>query len=140
MSRHADDGSTIPLILGFFLVALIVVAGSVAAGDTFVQQRNLQSVCDGAAVAAAASAVDLNRTTGQADHLLAFAGAQEAVERYLSRDPSRASVRVAASLSPDSRTLTLSCAQTAPIAFGSFFGYSAGVHHTATSSAKAPTR
>ena len=55
--RLADDrGSTIPLILGCFVVAFLIVAGSVAAGDAFLQQRNLQSVCDGAAAAAATSA------------------------------------------------------------------------------------
>ena len=34
--RLADDrGSTIPLILGCFVVAFLIVAGSVAAGDAF---------------------------------------------------------------------------------------------------------
>jgi len=56
-----DHGSTLPLILGFFLLALIMVAGSIAAGDAFVQQRDLQDVCDGAVTAAAASGVDLGR-------------------------------------------------------------------------------
>ena len=47
-----DTGSTIPLIIGFFLISMLMVAGSVAAGDAFVQQRGLQDVCDGAALAA----------------------------------------------------------------------------------------
>ena len=59
-----DRGSTVPLILGFFLIALLVVAGAVALGDAFVDQRNLQDVCDGAAAAAAASAADLDREHG----------------------------------------------------------------------------
>ena len=57
--RPRDDGSVIPFVLGFFIIALLLVAGSVAAGDAFVQQRDLQDVCDGAAVAAA-SAADLS--------------------------------------------------------------------------------
>jgi hypothetical protein len=32
----ADRGSTIPLVLGFFIVAFMMVAGAVAAGDAFV--------------------------------------------------------------------------------------------------------
>ncbi|MDQ2751380.1 MAG: pilus assembly protein TadG-related protein, partial [Actinomycetota bacterium] len=65
--RIADDRrTTIPLILGFFIIALITVAGAVAAGDAFVQQRGLQDVCDGAAAAAAAGGADLNRGTALA--------------------------------------------------------------------------
>ena len=62
-----EQGSTFPLIIGFFLLAMLVVAGSVAAGDAFVQQRGLQDTCDGAALAAAASAVDLSRDAGVPD-------------------------------------------------------------------------
>ena len=50
--RGGDDtGSTIPMILGFFLLAMLMVAGSIALGQAFVQQRDLQDVCDGAAAA-----------------------------------------------------------------------------------------
>jgi hypothetical protein len=56
-----DRGSTIPLILGFVIVAFFLVAGAVALGDAFVQQRDLQDVCDGAAAAAAAAAVEVQR-------------------------------------------------------------------------------
>lgn len=139
MRRH-DDGSTLPLILGFFLLALTVIAGSVAAGDAFVQQRGLQDVCDGAATAAAASALDLGRSgTGLAGRTsLQFVGVEQVVGDYLARDPSRRGVRVAARLSDDDRTLTLTCEQTQPIAFGAMFGRAGGVHHVATSSARAP--
>jgi uncharacterized membrane protein len=134
-----EQGSTIPLILGFFLIALLLVAGSVAAGDAFVQQRSLQDVCDGAAVDAASQSVDLARdrdpTAGGA---IRFADVQTAVLAYLARDPSRSGVHVVAALSPDARTLTLTCTQTTHIAFGALFGRGAGVHHTVTSSARAP--
>jgi Flp pilus assembly protein TadG len=134
-----DRGSTLPLILGFFLLALLMVAGSVAAGDAFVQQRGLQDVCDGAATAAAASGVDLGRG-GDLEHesALRFGDVQAAVAAYLGRDPSRSSVRVRAELSPDARTLTLTCEQTEQIAFGAMFGKGGGVHHRVTSSARAP--
>jgi hypothetical protein len=134
-----DRGSTLPLILGFFLVALLMVAGAVAAGDAFVQQRSLQDVCDGAATAAAASGVDLGRggaLTGEDE--LQFGDVRTAVDAYLQRDPSRRGVRVTAQFSPDRRTLTLWCEQTEHIAFGPMFGKSAGVHHVVTASVQAP--
>lgn len=134
-----DDGSTLPLILGFFLIALLMVAGSVAAGDAFVQQRGLQDVCDGAATAAAASAVDLGRGGAlDGEQALQFGDVSRAVGAYLSRDPSRQGVRVTARFSPDRRTLTLTCEQTEHIAFGAMFGKGAGVHHVVTASARAP--
>lgn len=138
--RPEDDrGSTLPLILGFFLIALVMIAGSVAAGDAFVQQRGLQDVCDGAAAAAAASGVDLGRGGGlESEHALQFGDVASAVRGYLARDPSRRDVRAAARLSGDRQTLTLTCEQTERIAFGAMFGRSAGVRHIVTSSARAP--
>ncbi|MEO9137665.1 MAG: pilus assembly protein TadG-related protein [Jatrophihabitans sp.] len=134
---HDDQGSTIPLILGFFLIALIMVAGSVSLGQAFVQQRDLQDVCDGAASAAAASAGSLDRTTdvGTSDSLR-FADADQQIGRYLARDPSRRGVQVAATLSPDRTRVTVRCVQNRPLAFGTFFGR-ATVRHTAVSTARA---
>ena len=140
-SRLAADerGTTIPLILGFYLVALMMVAGAVAAGDAFVQQRGLQDVCDGAAAAGAAGGANLDRSatlgTGGA---VRFAGVQKVVADYLARDPSRGAVRIRASLSADERTLQLTCTETLPIAFGSMFGKGGGIRHIAISSARAP--
>ena len=139
--RLAEDerGTTIPLILGFFLIALIVVAGAVAAGDAFVQQRGLQDVCDGAVAAGVAGAADLDRSatlgTGGA---LQFAGVQRVVDDYLARDPGRGAVQIEASLSPDARTLQLTCTEVSTIAFGAMFGKGHGIRHVATSSARAP--
>jgi len=132
-----DRGSTIPLILGFFLIALMMVAGSIALGDAFVQQRNLQDICDGAAAAAAASAADLDRKGGlAADGSLRFAEVERVVGRYLARDPGRRSVHVNTVLSIDRERITLTCRQTTSLVFGALFGR---VHaqHTATSSARA---
>ena len=132
-----DRGSTVPLILGFFLIALLLVAGAVALGDAFVDQRNLQDVCDGAAAAAAASAADLDRergvTTGGS---LRFTDVESAVGTYLSRDAARRDVHVRAALSADGTRITLTCEQTMSLALGGFFGR-ANVRHTATSSARA---
>jgi Flp pilus assembly protein TadG len=134
-----DRGSTLPLILGFFLLALLLVAGSVAAGDAFVQQRGLQDVCDGAATAAAATAVDIQRGREvEAGQRLSFLDVERATADYLAREPSRANVHITANLSADAQTLTLTCSETTKVAFGAMFGKGGGVHHTATSSAQAP--
>jgi uncharacterized membrane protein len=138
--RTPDDrGTTIPLILGFFLIALITVAGAVAAGDAFVQQRGLQDVCDGAAAAGAASAANLDRGAALAsERSLQFADVQSVVDGYLARDSGRESVHIEASLSADARTLRLTCTETAHIAFGAMFGKGDGIHHVARASARSP--
>jgi uncharacterized membrane protein len=133
-----EDGSTIPLILGFFLLAFLLVAGSIALGQAFTQQRDLQDVCDGAATAAAASAADLDRGNLPGAHgALQFANVGQAVEAYLARDPSRHGVQAHAELSPDRTTITLHCTETAHLALGALFGRGQ-VHHTVTSSVRAP--
>lgn len=134
-----DRGSTIPLILGFFLLALIMVAGSIALGEAFVQQRDLQDTCDGAAAAAAASAADLDRgvaANAAADDALPFTDVRDVVTAYLARDPARSDVQIRAQLSPDRERFTLTCSRTSSLALGAFFG-KGHVHHTVTSSARA---
>jgi uncharacterized membrane protein len=139
--RWSDDrGSTIPLILGFFVVAMAFVAGSIAAGDAFLQQRDLQSACDGAAAAAASSA-DLGwaRETGEIGSVaLKLADVQQAVNSYLSRDGLRTSIQVQAALSADAETVSLNCVRRSQIIFGSLFGKGDGVVHRVSSAARAP--
>ncbi len=138
---HAEGGSILPLILGFFLVAMYLVAGAVAASDAFVQQRNLQALCDGAAAAAAASSARPQRTVGlETGGALQFSDVQQAVDRYLARDPDRRTVLVQPSLSADARTVTLACRRDQPIAFGALFGRGGGQPHRVSSSAREPVR
>ena len=140
-ARLADDrGSTIPLILGCFVIAFLIVAGSVAAGDAFLQQRDLQSVCDGAAAAAATSAdLAAARDTGDVGgSALRLANVQEAVDQYISRDASRSTVQVEATLTQDAETVSLVCIEHREIAFGAVFGKGGGVDHHAVSTARAP--
>jgi len=137
--RRGDRGTTIPLILGFFIIALITVAGAVAAGDAFVHQRGLQDVCDGAAAAGAAGAANLDRSATLGDgRTVQFSDVQRVVDDYLGRDPARSPVRIQAALSADARTLQLTCTETRRIAFGAMFGKGSGIRHVATSSARAP--
>jgi len=141
IGRFRDDrGSVIPLILGCWLLVMFIVGGFVAGTDAFDKLADLQDTCDGAAAAAAASAVDTDRDVGLGSSpLLRFADVQAAVDTYLSRDSYRTSVRVAATLSDDAETLTLSCTQTSSIAFGWLFGRRHVTHHV-TSSARSPVR
>jgi uncharacterized membrane protein len=135
-----ERGSTIPLLLGFFLIAALAVAGAIALGDAFVQQRDLQSVCDGAAAAVAASAADLDRAgssdLGAKADSLRFADVRGAVAAYLARDPQRRAVYVTARLSPDHTRVTLVCEQTTSLTLGALFGR-AHLRQRATSTARA---
>ena len=56
MPWDADDaerGSTLPFVLVCWLVAALMAFGAIAASDAFVEQQEVQSVCDSAALAAA---------------------------------------------------------------------------------------
>lgn len=134
-----DRGSTIPLILGFFLLAVVMTAGAIAAGQAFVQQRDLQELCDGASAAAAASAADLSRA-GEAvgTNALRFARVQQAVDAFLAQNAADEAVDTDARLSDDDQIIQLRCVRVARIPFGALFGKPAGVRHVVTSSAREP--
>lgn len=133
-----DRGSTLPLLLGFLVIALLVTAGAVALGDAFVQQRGLQSVCDGAAAAAGAAALDLSRHDGIGASVSApLAGVEAAVREYLDRDAQRRPVQALVRLSSDARRVDVECRETQTVAFGALFGKAGGVRHVAYASARA---
>jgi len=100
--RSDERGSIVPLVLGCFLLAFVLVAGGVAAGDAFVQQSDLQSACDAAAIAGAdvASLPDARAQlgsdgggdAGSAAPALPLGDVQQAVASYLTRDSERASI------------------------------------------------
>jgi hypothetical protein len=138
---RSDRGSAIPLILGCWLLGMLIVAGSVAAGDAATQQRELESTCDAAAAAAAAGGADLAGGRGTGDFgggALRLTNAQQAIDEYVS-DESISGVEFGVELSPDGQTVTVRCVQTSRIAFGWLFGKSSGVRHRAVSYARAPT-
>jgi hypothetical protein len=138
----SDRGSTVPLIVCFFLVAFLVVAGAIAAGQAFVQQRDLQDLCDGAAAAAAAAGADIDRGSRLVEGgALQFADVQAFVDSYVLRespDAARSGVVVATRLSDGDRTIRLRCAVTSPVAFGGLFGKAHGVRHVVDASAREP--
>lgn len=130
----AEDGSTIPLVLGFFLIGLLVVAGAVLASDAYTEQRDLQSICDGAALAAANAVDSRAARTEKLDEALPLAGVQQAVERYLARDPGRSQVSIRATVT--GQTVTADCRRHTHLAFGAVIGRGDGVDQHATAHAR----
>jgi uncharacterized membrane protein len=133
----ADDrGSTIPLILGFFLVGLLMVAGAVMASDAFTQQRDLQSVCDGAAVAGANAIDGPAARTRELTATLPLATVQAAVQNYLAEDAGRAGVSVQAGLTADGSTVLADCRTRTQLAFAGIIGRGDGIDQHARSQAQ----
>jgi hypothetical protein len=137
MRRLADDrGSTIPLILGFFLIGLLMVAGAVMASDAFTQQRDLQSVCDGAAVAGANAIDSPVARTRELTGALPLAAVQSAVQSYLAADSGRAAVQVQAVLSAGGDTVLADCRAHTELAFAGLLGHPDGIDQHARSQAQ----
>jgi hypothetical protein len=131
-----DRGSTIPLILGFFLIGLLMVAGAVLASDAFTHQRDLQSVCDGAAVAGANAIDGPAARTRELTATLPLAAVQAAVQDYLAEDAGRAEVSVQTGLSADGSTVLADCRSSTQLAFAALFGRPDGIEQHARSEAQ----
>jgi hypothetical protein len=131
-----DRGSTIPLILGFFLIGLLMVAGAVMASDAFTHQRDLQSVCDGAAVAGANAIDGPAARTHELTATLPLTAVQAAVQHYLAEDAGRSEVRVQAGLSADGDTVLADCRITTRLAFAGLIGHRDGIEQHARSQAQ----
>ncbi len=142
MIRTPDDdrGSIAPLILVFFLVAFLFVMGGIAAGSAFLEQRDLQAVCDGAAVRATSALDEGGAYSGPAGRdavPLSDASVQAAVADYQGQgyasDPT-----LTMTASTDGQVVTVTCSRLVQIPFGAVFGKAAGLQRTAVSSARAP--
>ncbi len=134
-----DRGSITPLILLFFAIAALLVMGTTTAGSAFLAQRDLQAVCDGAAVRAA-DAVDepgAYRNGGHGALPLSEESVRTAVADYQARgyagDPT-----LTMAASTDGQQVTLSCHRLVQVPFGAVFGRAAGLDRDARSSARAP--
>jgi Flp pilus assembly protein TadG len=140
---HAEDrsherGSTLPFVLLCWLLAALMTFGAIAASDAFLEQQQVQSLCDGAALAAA------NRTdegtvyangVGAALSLTARS-TQTAVAEHLAADGTRLD---AWSASTDGAEVTVRCTRFTDIAFGWLFLGGRPLERTAVASARAPT-
>ncbi|CAA9251090.1 MAG: hypothetical protein AVDCRST_MAG57-2065 [uncultured Blastococcus sp.] len=134
----AERGSTLPFVLVCWTVAALMAFGAIAASDAFLEQQEVQSVCDGAALAAA------NRT----DEAVVYAGGVGA-ELPLTRATAQAAVADqlgdggtlldAWSAETDGAEVTVICTRHVDIAFGWLFLGGDQLERTATASARAPT-
>jgi hypothetical protein len=133
-----ERGSTLPFVLVSWTVAALMAFGAIAASDAFLEQQAVQSVCDGAALAAAGSADEAAvyaRGVG-AQVPLTRAGAQAAVADHLAAGGTRLDSWGAET---DGAEVTVRCTRRVQIAFGWLFLGGTALDRTATASARAPT-
>ncbi len=127
-----------PFVLVCWLVAALMAFGAIAASDAFLEQQEVQAVCDGAALAAANQADEaVLYTEGIGTDLpLTRAGAQAAVADQLADG---GTLLDAWSAETDGAEVTVRCTRQVEIAFGWLFLGGQPLERTAVSSARAPT-
>ncbi|SEL36641.1 Putative Flp pilus-assembly TadE/G-like [Blastococcus sp. DSM 46786] len=133
-----ERGSTLPFVLVCWLVAALMAFGAIAASDAFLEQQEVQSICDGAALAAANQADEAAvYAQGVGTELpLSRAAAQAAVGDQLA-DGGTALDSWAAET--DGAEVTVRCTRHVDIAFGWLFLGGQQLERTAVASARAPT-
>jgi hypothetical protein len=133
-----EEGSTLPFVLVCWLVAALMVFGAIAASDAFLEQQEVQSVCDGAALAAA----------NEADQAAVYAhgvGAtvpltRAAAEAAVADQLADAGAQLDAwSADTDGTEVTVRCTRSVQIAFDWLFLGGRPLERTAVASARAPT-
>jgi uncharacterized membrane protein len=133
-----ERGSTLPFVLVCWLVAALMAFGAVTASDAFLEQQEVQSVCDSAALAAANQADEaVVYARGVGTELpLTRAAAQAAVADQLADG----GVRLDAwSAETDGAEVTVRCTRYVDVAFGWLFLGGEPLERTAVASARAPT-
>jgi uncharacterized membrane protein len=133
-----ERGSALPFVLVCWLVAATMALGAVAASDAFLEQQDLQAVCDGAALAAA------NRTDEGRVYATGVGAALP-----LTTETARAAVAdsLADGVTPldawtaetDGTEVTVRCSRSVEIAFGWLFLGGRPLEVTAVAGARAPT-
>lgn len=135
----ADDrGSTLPLVLICWVIAALMAFGAIAASDAFLKQQEVQSLCDGAALAAAGKADEpAVYSRGVGPQLpLTRAQAEQSVADELAASGTRLDSWSAAT---DGAEVTVRCTRRVRIAFGWLFLGGAPLDRTAVAAARAPT-
>ena len=133
-----ERGSTLPFVLVCWSVAALMAFGAVAASDAFLEQQEVQSVCDGAALAAANHADEAAVYRAGVDGALPLtpAGARAAVTDQLADGGAELD---AWSTETDGEEVTVRCTRHVDIAFGWLFLGGQPLERTAVASARAPT-
>ena len=136
--RDGERGSTLPFVLVCWLVAALMAFGAIAASDAFLEQQEVQSVCDAAAIAAANSTDEaIVYSEGVGSELpLTRASAQAAVADQLADGGTQLD---SWSAETDGAEVTVRCTRHVEIAFGWLFLSGEPLERTATASARAPT-
>jgi uncharacterized membrane protein len=131
------------MILMAFIVAGLIIVGSVVAGGAFLAQRDLQSVCDGAAIAGAQALDDpeFYKSGVGSDGALPLGGVQNAVQQYAAQDATslRDEAATNASVADDHVTVAVTCTKTTHLTFGTVFGYGSGLEQHASAHARSRT-
>jgi hypothetical protein len=134
-----DEGTVIPLILGFWLIAAVFVGGTVALSDAFTRQRDLQSICDSAAIAGANSiSPDAAHGAGVASTAVPLGAVEPSVNGFLARDASRGNTTIQTQVETDGVTVDLVCRQHSQLAFGALLLRANGIDQVARASARSP--
>ena len=131
-----ERGSTLPLIIGFFIVAGLMLVAGVVASAAFLAQRELQSGCDGAAIAAA-DGIERSATPAGGslpfDEQAARAAAADYIVATWGSEASEVSLRVG--FVPGRVVVT--CAKVAHVPFEDVFS-PGGIPQTVEAAADAP--
>ena len=136
--QPSEQGSTLPFVLVCWTVAALMAFGAIAASDAFLEQQEVQAVCDGTALAAANRADEaIVYTRGIGSELpLTRDAAQAAVADQLADGGTALD---SWSAETDGAEVTVRCTRYVEIAFGWLFLGGGPLERTATSSAQAPT-
>ena len=137
MRGRGERGSTLPFVVVCWTVAALMAFGAIAASDAFLEQQEVQSVCDGAALAAANAADEaVLYTDGVGTDLpLTRETAQAAVADQLADGGTALD---AWSAETEGAEVTVRCTRHVEIAFGWLFLGGRPLVRTAVASARAP--
>ncbi|NUS72683.1 MAG: hypothetical protein HOQ05_04670 [Corynebacteriales bacterium] len=140
---HGDDGTTFILALLFIMIAILFMMGVTASAAAFVAHQELQSDCDGAALAAASEADSGSYGKGTATEnkpiQLSDSAAQQLVNEYNGSLSNPDLATMTASVKTDGE-ITVVCDRTVDIPFAGAFGRTDGVDRHAESTARAPVQ
>ncbi len=134
-----EAGSSLPFVLLCWLIAALMTFGGIAASDAFLKQVDVQTVCDGAALAAAneVSPGSAYSEGGLSTGLpLDQQTANTAIADYLADGGTELDAWSAATSGPE---VTVTCSRNVEIAFGWLFLAGDSLERTAVASAQAPT-
>lgn len=142
LATAGDRGSTLVLMIGCFMLAGVLLTGGIAASAAFLAQRDLQSMCDGAAIAGAQAferpeagteaGTEVGDSLPLSQDAVVEAVADYAVDRY-----GAVAAEVTMSASTDGRLVRVTCSRVVHIPFEDLFS-PGGLERTAVAEARSP--